>query len=153
MEYKLLYEIKKLEKQIARVFLCDEDHHFLCENIPLTPTQMQIIDYILSHPALDIYQKDLEAVLNLRRATVSGVLQTMEKNHLIERIVDANDSRVKKIILNPNALQLFDKHLQKIKEIENMVIKDLSHEEITAFLNVLKKMQTNLQFITNKERK
>ena len=46
-----------------------------------------------------------------------------------------------------------DKHLQKIKEIENMVIKDLSHEEITIFLNVLQKMQTNLQFITNKERK
>lgn len=152
MEYKLLYEIKKLEKQIARVFLCDENHCFLRENIPLTPTQMQIIDYILSHPSKDIYQKDLEAVLNLRRATVSGVLQTMEKNHLIERIVDSNDSRVKKIILNPNAMHLFDKHLQKMQEIENIVIKDLSHEEITAFLNVLQKMQTNLQFITNKER-
>ena len=65
-----------------------------------TPTQMQIIEYILNHTSEDIYQRDLEDILNLRRATVSGVLHTMEKNNLIRRVTDNEDTRSKKILVS-----------------------------------------------------
>lgn len=76
-------------------------------NKTMTPTQMQIIEYILEHDGSCVYQKDLENVLKLRRATVSGVLQTMEKNDFIERVIDKNDTRVKKIILNKKTSKIF----------------------------------------------
>ena len=93
-EKNLLYQIRTLEKLVFREFICSENANFPI----LTPTQMQIVEYMLKHNEENVYQKDLETILNLRRATVSGVLQTMEKNGYIERVVDTEDSRIKKIL-------------------------------------------------------
>lgn len=107
---KILYQIKTLEKMILRTFWNDkelEDEILIKKEFKPTPTQMQIIEYILEHINEVVYQKDLEEVLNLRRATVSGVLQTMEKNELIERTTNTEDTRVKKIILHEKAKEYF----------------------------------------------
>ncbi len=80
-EYKLLYQIKALEQLVARLFIYSDMSDSLFH---ITPTQMQIIKYILKHPKENTHQKDLENILSLRRTTVSGVLKTMEKNNLIE---------------------------------------------------------------------
>lgn len=149
-EDKLLYQVKTLGSLIGRLFVCSDLDNKV---IPPTPTQMRIIEYILKHPKENVYQKDLENILNLRRATVSGVLQTMEKNHLIERVIDTEDSRVKKIILNEHAKKIFDSHEKKIEEIESFVIKDITEEELVQFLNVIRKMQDNLKLVVKKERK
>ena len=87
-QYHLLFQIKSLEKMIFRTFVHDDKVHFAKQKMIPTPTQMQILEYILANPKKETYQRDLEEILNLRRATVSGVLQTMEKNHLIERVID-----------------------------------------------------------------
>lgn len=138
-EENILYQIKMLEKEIARLLLGDLKKGFT----PPTPTQLQIMDYILNHQQETIYQKDLETVLSLRRATVSGVLQTMEKNHLIKRITDEEDSRQKRIILHENAKKCFKMRVKKAKEIEDMLTKDISKEEQIEFMKILKKMQKN----------
>jgi DNA-binding MarR family transcriptional regulator len=137
-EDKLLYQIKSLNKLIIRIIIGDDN------KFP-TPTQMEIVEYILKQQDGYVYQRDLESVLNLRRATVSGVLQTMEKNNLIKRVVDVNDSRVKKIILNKEALNTFNSHIKKIESIEKILTSDLTEEEIRIFLNIIKKMQENLK--------
>ncbi len=141
-EYKLLYQIKTLEKLIGRMFIYNDMSDSL---IHLTPTQMQIIEYILLNQKENIYQKDLESILNLRRATVSGVLQTMEKNQLISRIIDPNDSRIKRIILNPASQKIFNNH-------EKIIIKDISETELSQFLIIIQKMQNNLKLVAKKER-
>ena len=92
---KILYKIKSLEKLIVRYSF---NEHFNMNISCPTPTQMQIMEYVLNNQDTNIYQKDLENVLGLRRATVSGVLQTMEKNGLIARVITEEDARVKKII-------------------------------------------------------
>ena len=92
-EYKVLFQIKSLQKIIFKKFLCNNNKYNVNKEFLPTPTQMQIIAYIMAHENEEIYQKDLENVLKLTRATVSGVLQTMEKNSLIERVVDSNDTR------------------------------------------------------------
>ena len=148
-EYKLLYQIKTLEKLIGRKFVCCDNFEKM---VPPTPTQMQILEYILEHPKENIYQKDLENILNLRRATVSGVLQTMEKNNLIERIIDTDDSRVKRIILNPEAKRIFKAHEKILREIEESIIKGIPEEELLLFLQVIHKMQNNLKLVAEKER-
>ena len=147
---RLLYQIRALEKMIGRLFFCQElENH---KNLP-TPTQMQIIEYILKHPNENIYQRDLENILSLRRATVCGVLQTMEKNQFILRTIDTNDSRIKKIILNDSAKDIYLTYEKKILEIEEILKHNLTDEEINIFLDIMKKMQNNLYLITKKESK
>ncbi len=89
---RVLYQIKSLEKSLLR-----HNKDKSIKDKEITPTQMEILIYIFKNEDKDIYQKDLENVLNLRRATVSGVLQTMEKNHLITRVTDIEDTRAKKL--------------------------------------------------------
>lgn len=146
-ENRVLYQIKDLEKLVIRVFVKDIDNPIKRSQFPchITPTQVQIIEYILDNPDKEIYQKDLENVLDLRRATVSGVLQTMEKNGLLEREVHTNDARCKKIILNDKTRKIFSQKRQKFNEIDEIITKNISDEELNTFSRVLDKMKENIK--------
>lgn len=143
--HKVLYQIKTLEKMILRNFLKDTDMKKDLSCSTPTPTQMQIIEYILDHINDDIYQKDFEDVLKLRRATVSGVLQTMEKNELIERVTNSEDTRTKKIILNSKAKEIFSKNEKKLEEIEKIITKDITKEDLEVFSRVIEMMKKNIE--------
>ena len=141
MENKILFKIKELDKQIVRTIIKENSDI----NIPpLTSTQIQILKYMIEHQTEDVYQKDLENILNLRRATVSGVLQTMEKNNLIKREIYENDIRVKKIILNEQTNQIFMKNKQKLDDIENNIIQNIPKEDLDNFIKTIDKLITNL---------
>ena len=92
MEKDIYCQIKELEILICRLI------HSKNPNIikPPTITQARIMKYIFENNSKDIYQKDLEKALNLRRATVSEVLATMERKGLIIRSENPNDARSKK---------------------------------------------------------
>ena len=146
MEKNILYQIKTLDKMILRVFM-QERLDIKDFKLKITPsrTQFTILSYLIEHCNEDIYQKDLEDILNLRRATVSGVLQTMEKNTLITRVTDSNDTRTKKIILSERAKEIFKKNKKKFEEIEKIISKDISEEELDTFFCVINKMKKNLK--------
>ena len=141
MEDKLLYNLHLLNKLIAREFICNNKDLF---NGEPSATQMIIMNYILNHQNEDIYQKDLEEALHLRRATVSGVLQTMEKHELIERVLCDNDVRCKKIILKEKAKKMFDVKKMEFFKLEEVIKKGLSDEEIEIFCHIIESMQNNI---------
>ena len=149
MEDKLLYNINLLNKLVGREFLYNNKDLF--ENEP-SATQMIIVDYILNHQKEDIYQKDLEEILHLRRATVSGVLQTMEKHGLVERVLCENDVRCKKIILKEKAKKMFDAKRDEFYNIEEIIKKGLSEEEIRIFCHIIQSMQNNINEYAEKRK-
>lgn len=140
----VLYEIKSLEKDIVRTFLNNKDID-IPENIFPSPTQIQIIECILESKNQEINQKDLENILNLRRATISGVLQTMEKSGLIKRVTNENDIRTKKIILNEKTKEIFERKRKTIENTEKKIIKNISEEDLETFLKVLNTMKENIR--------
>ena len=137
---KVLFEIKSLEKILVRYMFND----FNINSIP-SPTQMQIMNYMFENNLDYVYQKDLENVLNLRRATVSGVLQTMEKNGLLKRVIDSDDTRVKKVILNPETKKKFAQRKEKLLILENLITKNISNSELETFYIVIDKMKNNIK--------
>lgn len=147
MDQKVLYQIRDLDKMIFRCIFNGNDieDNRCIRNMKIpTQTQMQIISYIIKHQNEEVYQKDLEEVLNLRRATVSGVLHTMEKNNLIKRITDSKDTRVKKIILDGKTQEIFNKNEKKIEKLEKIITKDISKNNMDTFMKVLQKMKNNI---------
>ena len=100
---KTIYQIKNLNHIIVRYCSSQKD---LKENLP-TPAQMQILDFIRKNQNNKIYQRDIGQNLGLRRATLSEILKTMEKNNLISRISDNKDTRIKEIILSDTAKEKF----------------------------------------------
>ena len=140
-EKKILYQIRTLNNMIVKCFKSDS----YIDNLSLTPTQMQIMEYILDNHDIDIYQKDLEEVLNLTRATVSGVLFTMEKNGLIKRVANIKDARVKQIVLNESAEKIFLKKKRILEDLEKIIVNDLSSEDLESFLKVINIMKENIK--------
>lgn len=144
----VFYRIKELEKIILQKLatpIMDGECKPPMINRP-TPTQMRIVGYILDN--IDkgyVYQKDIEEALNLSKATVSDVINRMEKNDLIERKLNPNDTRSKRIVLKGNAKKFFEENKIKLRELEKKASKNISLEELNNFSNVLNKMIANLK--------
>ena len=140
MESNILFEIKRIEHLAMQNLMKGKD----LGKHP-SPTQMRIMQYMMEHKNTDIYQKDLENHLNMSRATISNVLDTMEKNDIIERIYDEVDTRTKKVKITKKIFDLFDETKKEIKTIENKMINNISNEEMEIFKKVLNQMENNLK--------
>ena len=143
MEDKNIFNsIKELEKGIVRKIMSETSHDEMYSKPSIA--QMQIIKYILKHDGKTIYQRDLEEVFNLRRATISGILKNMEKNNAIIRVCDPNDARGKIVILSDDAKKFFKEKETLFKKIETVLKKDISKEELEIFYKVILKMRDNI---------
>ena len=69
----------------------------------------------------------------------------MEKNKLIKRTVDTNDTRVKKIILEERAKKIFLIKQKKMEELEKKLISNIQPEKIAVFSEVLENMIKKLE--------
>jgi len=137
----ILYKIKDLDMEILRLIVNNDDEKDICS---LSPSQMKIIAYIFNKND-EVYQRDLEKDLNLRRATLSGILNTMEKNNLLTRISSDKDARSKRIILNEKTKEIFSKKREKLVEVENILIRGIDEKELNKFLNTIDKMKNNIK--------
>lgn len=143
MEDKNIFNsIKELEKGIVRKIMSETSYDEMHSKPSIA--QMQIIKYILKHDGKTIYQRDLEEVFNLRRATISGILKTMEKNNVIIRVCDPNDARGKIVILSDDAKKFFKEKETLFKKLETVLKKDISKEELETFYKVILKMRDNI---------
>ncbi len=138
---RVTYKIKALNHDIVR-YICDSE--ISKKNLP-TPAQMQILHFIISKQNEKIYQTDIAIALNLRRATLSEILKTMEKNNLIIRVQDKNDTRKKEIILSNQAKENFLIVKHALNEVEHVITKDINKQELEIFFKILSQMQTNLK--------
>ncbi|WP_041140066.1 MarR family winged helix-turn-helix transcriptional regulator [Beduini massiliensis] len=109
----------------------------------LTGFQSRILHFI-AFCGRDVYQRDIEEEFEIRRSSVTSVLQTMERNGLIERVSVEQDARLKKIILTTKAKELIRRIGEVIEEFEASLMEDLSIEEITVFMQVINKMMAKL---------
>ena len=138
---RVTYQIKNINHEIIR-YICETKVEK--KEFP-TPAQMQILHYILSKKGDKVYQRDIGNALNLRRATLSEILKTMEKNGLIYKIPDKNDTRIKEIILSDKALINFETVKKSLNSAENVVTKGIDKKDLDIFLSVLAKMNQNIK--------
>ena len=104
----------------------------------LTVSQAYVIDFIsMEGKDRDIFQKDLEKEFDLKRSSISLMLNNMEKSDLIQRVPVAEDARLKKIILTDKAIMIHKKISNAIDSVENKLCKDLTTDEIKIFYKIL----------------
>ena len=112
----------------------------------LTVSQAYVIDFIsMEGKDRDIFQKDLEKQLDLKRSSIRLMLNNMEKNKLIERVVVSEDARLKKIVLTEKAIKLNEKISCAIDLIENKLAEDFTMEEAKIFYKVRNKVRDSVE--------
>lgn len=89
-------------------------------------------------------QNDMAIVTNRHKASLTRILDTMEKNHLVVRISDPNDRRVKRVHLTKHGRQYFDSMQLVIAEAASEVQNGLAKEEIKSLIAILQKVQRNI---------
>ena len=146
--YSFFYKIKELERNVLKnLAIPITDKNMQCDITRRpTPTQMRVVDYIMKN--IDkkvIYQKDIETALKLSKATVSDVLNRMEKNKLIERKINPKDTRSKMVVLSKNTNEKYEIRKKRLQELEKIAEKDITQEELVVFSNILDKMINNLE--------
>lgn len=139
---KFCIELKALVNSICRKMA---QQPFTKGKETFTSMQVWIIHYLYDNQDRDIFQRDLEADFNVRRSTVTGILQNLEKKGLIQRQSVAQDARLKKITLTEEANTLYNEMLMDIISMEQFMTKNVTEEEWAVFYHVLEKIKKNLE--------
>lgn len=112
----------------------------------LTISQAYVIDFICNEGKdKDVFQKDLESVFDLKRSSISLMLNNMEKSGLIERMLVKEDGRLKKIVLTEKSIKIYEKISDAIDLVENKLSENITEEEVKVFQNVLNKIRNSLE--------
>jgi len=135
-----LKSIKDLENEILK----KNKMNFLGNIKAINVTQIHIIKYLLDNKDCEVYQKDFETLLNIRKSTISGILSTMEKNKIIKRL-PAESGKGKLIELTPEVLKLGREVISKLKDLEDELVEGISEEDMEAFYRVIDKMTENIK--------
>lgn len=132
-------KVEMLSRQIRRKV----DESISSQDLTAKQAMILLVIYDLSK-VKDVYAKDIEDAFDMRRATVTGILQLMEKNGIIVREENNVDGRLKRIRLTQKAIDLRLKMKKNIQKVESNLLSDLSKEEIETFLKIMEKMSHNL---------
>ena len=104
-----------------------------------------VLDYILAESAVrPVYQKDIEKEFGLRPPTATELLKSLEKDGMIQRIPDEQDSRRKRIIFGEKAARVEQALREEIEETERCLLRGISEDERKEFLRIAEKMLENL---------
>lgn len=89
-------------------------------------------------------QNNMAMATNRHKATLTRVLDTMEKNHLVVRVPDKNDKRVKLVYLTKHGREHFESMKPVFKDAAKELQKGLTKTEIKSLISILKKVQGNI---------
>lgn len=140
MEYQLVKEIRDINCIINKEITKYSNPYKY-----INPTQIQIMLYLLRHMDEEICQKDIEAETHLKKASVTGTLDSLEEKGAIKRIQDETDKRKNLIVLTKRALEYKDKLINKTLEVEENALKGISEKELKQFFSTIEKIKGNLE--------
>ncbi len=117
---------------------------FQKNNIQVTKEQWIVLK-ILHEDNDGIIQNDLAFITDRNKASLTRLINVMEKNNLVVRISTKEDARKKLIYITDNGRQLFLKMkpllLKSIRTIQN----GITENEIEVFISIMKKIKVNLE--------
>lgn len=114
-------------------------------NFNFTSRHLAIAKYLSENRNKDIFQKDIEDAFCIRRSTVTAILNLMEKNGIIKRESVDYDARLKKITLTKKALDIRNKVIDRMVDMQDEMLYGITNEELENFCKVLDKIKNNIK--------
>lgn len=109
----------------------------------LTTSQANVILWLANEKRNKIYQRDIEAALNLTNPTVSVLLNRLEEKNLIQRKICTEDTRARLIVLTDKARKVLDSIYENIHQAEEMLFDGLPQEDIEQLSILMTKVVEN----------
>lgn len=110
----------------------------------LNSQQGRMIGHIYEHQDNTIIQKDLADVFNRTGASITSMLQGLEKKGYIERRIPRDNERQKNIYVMPKGVALIEEFNKSFAEVEDSITANLTEEEKATFLSLLMKVNKGM---------
>lgn len=133
--------------QIIRLF--QQRSHSLFSKIGIYPGQPRVLFQLWKQDGRT--QKELAAELLLKPATLTLILQRMERDGLVERRPDPADQRISRVYLTEKGKKLREPVLKAIKEREMEILHGFTAEEKLILRRLLTRVRDNLAKGCDKE--
>ena len=140
---RILFELRAANNAVAAYASCSHSKNTDMQD--MTILHGRIIKYLCENEDKDIFQKDIETLLSVRRSTVTTIIKCMEKNGLITRTSVMSDARLKKLRLTDRARSIHEYVGAEIERTEKLARTGISEEELNCFFSVLDKIKSNLK--------
>ncbi|MBR4462788.1 MAG: MarR family transcriptional regulator [Erysipelotrichaceae bacterium] len=139
MERVLTREISRLDEKIHKYInkvTKLEDYFNL--------TQIHVLVYLVRHIDEDVCQKDIEIEMGLKKATITGLIDILSEKGFVYRIQADDDRRKNYIKLTQKAIEYKDEIAKHIHELNGLIAKGISKEELESFYQTIDKLNGNM---------
>ncbi len=140
MEFRVGMYIRTLSNLIKKRI------DYLSRESGLTGFQGYLIGYLITETKKqDVFQRDVEKHLEISRASVTSILQLLEKNGFIRRESVQNDARLKKIVVTQRGIDADAQIKATLEQLEVSMLNGISEEEFAIFQSVVQRIKSNLE--------
>lgn len=140
MEFRVGMYIRTLSNLIKKRI------DYLSRESGLTGFQGYLIGYLITETKKqDVFQRDVEKHLEISRASVTSILQLLEKNGFIRRESVQNDARLKKIVVTQRGIDADTQIKATLEQLELSMLDGISEEEFAIFKSVVQRIKSNLE--------
>ena len=117
-------------------------------NIGITVDQFVALDAIYCND--DICQRDLSKIILKDRSNTGRILNILEDNGFISRLVETKNNRlVKKIYLTEKGKKMVEDHQERLRNAFLQVFEDVSEAEFETLRQTLEKLKNGLSKTTS----
>ncbi len=111
----------------------------------MTVAQLEVLKLVLAASAAELDQRELQTSLGVTSATLTRLLTTMERKHLIARASHPTDARGKTVRLTPKARRLFE-NLTDTREAQfaARLLSGFTKAETAALTRLLSRIADNM---------
>lgn len=113
------------------------------ESLKIYPGQDKFLALIKANEG--VTQKELARMNCVKPATITGMLLKLEANNYVYRVPDEADKRNMRVYLTPEGRKMAKLSEKFIFDLTNKMFENFTEEEITTFLQLMDKIQHNLQ--------
>ena len=117
----------------------------------MTHTQTMIIRFLKNNSDRAVFQRDIEKEFDIRRSSVTSVLQLMEKNGFITRTASDSDARLKQIHLTDKGRTAVEKTRVALRKMDTKLSSCITEEEKELLFDVIYRLEAGVTELENEK--
>lgn len=141
MEKTISFELRFINNQIKRRI----NSIPILQNNDIKGIYGHVIGFLSENAHKDVYQKDIEEHLSIRRSSVTSLLNQMEKAGFIERHSVDGDGRLKRVALTQKSLDIHGSIECELSKIEIKLREGMSEDDLDTPFRLLDKIKNNVE--------
>lgn len=116
-------------------------------DLGLSSIQSRMLGYLYfqSRSGEKVFQKELEKEFQIRKSSITSVMQMMERKGLVRRIAVPGDARQKELVLTEQGIMVQETVIKRLDALEKMVNEVMNPEEKKLLYSCIRKIETRLK--------